>query len=70
MPQHGRYFQPIFMTIYKYIAFYIHIQGMYNVHVHCRQHCRPLRTDIDDEVRKSFLMPVYLICCVPIFNFS
>ena len=54
MLQQGRFFQPTFTTIYKYIAIYIRIQGMCNVPVQCRQHCRPLRTDIH-EARKYFL---------------
>ena len=54
MLQQGRFFQPTFTTIYKYIAIYIRIQGMYNVPVQCWQHCRPLRTAFN-EARKYFL---------------
>ena len=50
--QQGRFLQPTFTTIYKDIAIYVHIQGMYIVPVQCRQHSRSLG---------------YLIRCLPIF---
>ena len=41
--------------LYKYLAVYIRIRGMYNVPVQCRRDSRPLRTDID-EAQRHFLV--------------
>ena len=53
MLQQGKFFQPTFCMLYKYLAIYIRIQGLYNVPVECRRSQRPLRTSID-EARKHF----------------
>ena len=53
MLQQGKFFQPTFCMLYKYLAIYIRIQGLCNVPVECRRSQRPLRTSID-EARKHF----------------
>ena len=53
MLQQGKFFQPTFCMLYKYLAIYTRIQGLYNVPVECRRSQRPLRKSID-AARKYF----------------